>query len=128
VASRSRRRSPHHAYGDFKKVEPVADGQRTLRSAQIRRVWERGVLLLNVRIRTNVDRSGYTESERAVAPRLAEMFMARRADRHLLLQFIHPPAAADSPTAADEYGRKVAVHRPQPMNTATEDRATTSGS
>ena len=57
---------------------------------------KRGVLLL-LSDSTNVDRPGYTESERAVRPRLEEIFnRAEKPPGHLLLQLLDSPPAADS--------------------------------
>ncbi len=92
--------------GDF-KVDPTPTDNELFDLHTLAEYGKRGVLLL-MSDSTNVDRPGYTESERAVGPRFDEIFY--RADRRLViscfsssvhrLQLIVDMAA--------EYGRKVA--------------------
>ena len=92
--------------GDF-KVDPTPTDNELFDLHTLADYGKRGVLLL-MSDSTNVDRPGYTESERAVAPRFEDLFY--RADRRLViscfsssihrLQLILDLAA--------EYGRKVA--------------------
>jgi ribonuclease J len=92
--------------GDF-KVDPTPTDNLLFDLHTFADYGKRGVLLL-MSDSTNVDRPGYTESERAVAPRMEDLFV--RAERRLIiscfsssihrLQMILDLAA--------EYGRKVA--------------------
>ncbi|HTW65490.1 MAG TPA: ribonuclease J [Bryobacteraceae bacterium] len=92
--------------GDF-KVDPTPTDNEPFDLHTFAEYGKRGVLLL-MSDSTNVDRPGYTESERAVRPRMDEIFY--RADQRLViscfsssihrLQLILDLAA--------EYGRKVA--------------------
>ncbi len=92
--------------GDF-KVDPTPTDNLLFDLHTFADYGKRGVLLL-MSDSTNVDRPGYTESERAVAPRMEDLFT--RAERRLViscfsssihrLQMILDLAA--------EYGRKVA--------------------
>jgi ribonuclease J len=92
--------------GDF-KVDPTPTDNLLFDLHTFADYGKRGVLLL-MSDSTNVDRPGYTESERAVAPRMEDLFA--RAERRLIiscfsssihrLQMILDLAA--------EYGRKVA--------------------
>jgi ribonuclease J len=92
--------------GDF-KVDPTPTDNELFDLHTLADYGKRGVLLL-MSDSTNVDRPGYTESERAVGPRFEEIFY--RAERRLViscfsssihrLQMIVDLAA--------EYGRKVA--------------------
>src|SRR5579872_1942200 len=92
--------------GDF-KVDPTPTDNELFDLHTLADYGKRGVLLL-MSDSTNVDRPGYTESERAVAPRFEDIFY--RAERRLVvscfsssihrLQLILDLAA--------EYGRKVA--------------------
>ncbi|MDX2152013.1 MAG: ribonuclease J [Bryobacteraceae bacterium] len=92
--------------GDF-KVDPTPTDNELFDLHTLAEYGKRGVLLL-LSDSTNVDRSGYTESERAVIPRFEDIF--NRAERRLIvscfsssvhrLQLILDMAA--------EYGRKVA--------------------
>jgi ribonuclease J len=92
--------------GDF-KVDPTPTDNQLFDLHTFAEYGKRGVLLL-MSDSTNVDRPGYTESERAVAPRFEDIFY--RAERRLVvscfsssihrLQLILDLAA--------EYGRKVA--------------------
>ncbi len=103
--------------GDF-KVDPSPTDNELFDLHKFAEYGKRGVLLL-MSDSTNVDRSGYTESERAVAPRLADLFM--RAPRKIVVtcfsSSIH--RLQQIIDAADEYGRKVAFIG-RSMMTATE--------
>jgi ribonuclease J len=103
--------------GDF-KVDPSPTDNELFDLHKFAEYGKRGVLLL-MSDSTNVDRSGYTESERAVAPRLAEMFM--RAPRRIVVSCFSSSIhrLQQIIDAADEYGRKVAFIG-RSMNTATE--------
>ena len=90
--------------GDF-KVDPTPTDNELFDLHTFADYGKRGVLLL-MSDSTNVDRPGYTESERARAPALGRHLLSRRAAAgHLLLQLVDPSAAADSGS-----GRRV---RPQ---------------
>ncbi|MBV8551529.1 MAG: ribonuclease J [Acidobacteriaceae bacterium] len=67
--------------GDF-KVDPTPTDNEPFDLHTLAEYGKRGVLLL-MSDSTNVDRPGYTESERAVRPRLEELFA--RADRRLII-------------------------------------------
>lgn len=67
--------------GDF-KIDPTPTDNELFDLHTLADYGKRGVLLL-LSDSTNVDRSGYTESERAVRPRLEEIF--NRADRRLVI-------------------------------------------
>jgi ribonuclease J len=103
--------------GDF-KVDPSPTDNELFDLHKFAEYGKRGVLLL-MSDSTNVDRSGYTESERAVAPRLAELFM--RAPRRIVISCFSSSIhrLQQIIDAADEYGRKVAFIG-RSMNTATE--------
>ncbi len=103
--------------GDF-KVDPSPTDNELFDLHKFAEYGKRGVLLL-MSDSTNVDRSGYTESERAVAPRLAELFM--RAPRKIIVSCFSSSIhrLQQIIDAADEYGRKVAFIG-RSMNTATE--------
>jgi ribonuclease J len=103
--------------GDF-KVDPSPTDNELFDLHKFAEYGKRGVLLL-MSDSTNVDRSGYTESERAVAPRLAELFM--RAPRRIVVSCFSSSIhrLQQIIDAADEYGRKVAFIG-RSMNTATE--------
>ena len=76
--------------GDF-KVDPTPTDNELFDLHTLADYGKRGVLLL-LSDSTNADRPGYTESERAVRPRMEEIF--NRAERRrggLLLQLLHPP-------------------------------------
>jgi len=92
--------------GDF-KVDPTPTDNELFDLHTLAAYGKRGVLLL-LSDSTNVDRPGYTESERAVAPRLEDLFV--RAPRRLVLtcfsSSIH--RLQQIVDLADEYGRKVA--------------------
>ena len=81
--------------GDF-KVDPTPTDNELFDLHTFADYGKRGVLLL-MSDSTNVDRPGYTESERAVRPRLEELFVTQReAAGHLLFQQFDPSSAADS--------------------------------
>jgi ribonuclease J len=103
--------------GDF-KVDPSPTDNELFDLHKFAEYGKRGVLLL-MSDSTNVDRTGYTESERAVAPRLAELFM--RAPRRIVISCFSSSIhrLQQIIDAADEYGRKVAFIG-RSMNTATE--------
>jgi ribonuclease J len=103
--------------GDF-KVDPSPTDNELFDLHKFAEYGKRGVLLL-MSDSTNVDRSGYTESERAVAPRLAELFM--RAPRRIVISCFSSSIhrLQQILDAAHEYGRKVAFIG-RSMNTATE--------
>jgi ribonuclease J len=67
--------------GDF-KIDPTPTDNELFDLHTLADYGKRGVLLL-LSDSTNVDRAGYTESERAVRPRLEEIF--NRADRRLVI-------------------------------------------
>ena len=67
--------------GDF-KVDPTPTDNELFDLHTLAEYGKRGVLLL-MSDSTNVDRPGYTESERAVRPRLEEIFY--RAERRLVI-------------------------------------------
>ena len=84
--------------GDF-KVDPTPTDNELFDLHTLADYGKRGVLLL-LSDSTNVDRPGYTESERAVRPRLEDMFnRARAAPGDFLLQLLDSPPAADSGSA-----------------------------
>jgi ribonuclease J len=103
--------------GDF-KVDPSPTDNELFDLHKFAEYGKRGVLLL-MSDSTNVDRPGYTESERAVAPRLADLFM--RAPRKIVISCFSSSIhrLQQILDAADEYGRKVAFIG-RSMNTATE--------
>jgi ribonuclease J len=103
--------------GDF-KVDPSPTDNELFDLHKFAEYGKRGVLLL-MSDSTNVDRTGYTESERAVAPRLADLFM--RAPRKIVISCFSSSIhrLQQIIDAADEYGRKVAFIG-RSMNTATE--------
>ncbi|HTS75777.1 MAG TPA: ribonuclease J [Bryobacteraceae bacterium] len=92
--------------GDF-KVDPTPTDNALFDLHTFAAYGKRGVLLL-LSDSTNVDRPGYTESERAVAPRLEDLFV--RSPRKLVItcfsSSIH--RLQQILDLADEYGRKVA--------------------
>jgi ribonuclease J len=92
--------------GDF-KVDPTPTDNELFDLHTLAAYGKRGVLLL-MSDSTNVDRPGYTESERAVGPRLEDLFV--RAPRRLVItcfsSSIH--RLQQILDLADEYGRKVA--------------------
>jgi ribonuclease J len=92
--------------GDF-KVDPTPTDNELFDLHTLAAYGKRGVLLL-MSDSTTVDRPGYTESERAVGPRLEDLFV--RAPRRLVItcfsSSIH--RLQQILDLADEYGRKVA--------------------
>ena len=103
--------------GDF-KVDPTPTDNKLFDLHTFAEYGKRGVLLL-LSDSTNVDRPGYTESERAVRPRLEELFL--RSERRLLIatfsSSIH--RLQQILDLAAEYGRKVAFVG-RSMNEVTE--------
>lgn len=103
--------------GDF-KVDPTPTDNELFDLHTLAEYGKRGVLLL-MSDSTNVDRPGYTESERAVRPRMEEIFY--RADRRLVISCfsssIHRLQLILD--LAGEYGRKVAFLG-RSMNNVTE--------
>src|SRR5579884_3503865 len=91
--------------GDF-KVDPTPTDNELFDLHTLAAYGQRGVLLL-LSDSTNVDRPGYTESERAVLPRFEELFY--RAERRLIVtcfsSSIH--RLQQILDTAAEYGRKV---------------------
>ncbi len=92
--------------GDF-KVDPTPTDNQLFDLHTFAEYGKRGVLLL-MSDSTNVDRPGYTESERAVRPRLEELFT--RTERRLIISCFSSsiPRLQQVLDLADEYGRKVA--------------------
>ncbi len=92
--------------GDF-KVDPTPTDNELFDLHTLAAYGKRGVLLL-MSDSTNVDRPGYTESERAVGPRLEDLFV--RSQRRLVItcfsSSIH--RLQQILDLAQEYGRKVA--------------------
>ncbi|HEX4593103.1 MAG TPA: ribonuclease J [Bryobacteraceae bacterium] len=103
--------------GDF-KVDPTPTDNELFDLHTLAEYGKRGVLLL-MSDSTNVDRPGYTESERAVRPRMEEIFY--RAERRLVISCfsssIHRLQLILD--LASEYGRKVAFLG-RSMNNVTE--------
>src|SRR5258706_6827540 len=93
--------------GDF-KVDPTPTDNQLFDLHTLADYGKRGVLLL-LSDSTNVDRPGYTESERAVRPRLADLFM--RAPRRLVVSCFSSSIHRIQLVLdlAQEYGRRVAV-------------------
>ncbi len=93
--------------GDF-KVDPTPTDNELFDLHTLADYGKRGVLLL-LSDSTNSDRPGYTESERAVRPRMEEIFN-RAEKRHcgFLLQLLHPP----HPTGARPGRRSTAAASP----------------
>lgn len=92
--------------GDF-KVDPTPIDNELFDLHAFAEYGKRGVLLL-MSDSTNVDRPGYTESERAVAPRLDDLFA--RSEKKLILSCFSSslPRLQQILDIAAEYGRKVA--------------------
>ena len=103
--------------GDF-KVDPTPTDNELFDLHTFADYGKRGVLLL-MSDSTNVDRSGYTESERAVRPRLEDIF--NRAERRVVISCfsssIHRLQQILDMSA--EFGRKVAFLG-RSMNNVTE--------
>jgi ribonuclease J len=93
--------------GDF-KVDPTPTDNELFDLHTLADYGKRGVLLL-LSDSTNADRPGYTESERAVRPRMEEIF--NRADQRIVVSCfsssIHRIQLVLN--LAQEYGRRVAV-------------------
>jgi ribonuclease J len=92
--------------GDF-KIDPTPTDNEMFDLHTFAEYGKRGVLLL-MSDSTNVDRPGYTESERAVRPRLEELFS--RSERRLVLSLFSSSIhrLQQILDLAAEYGRKVA--------------------
>ncbi len=92
--------------GDF-KVDPTPTDNELFDLHTLAAYGKRGVLLL-MSDSTNVDRPGYTESERAVGPRLEDLFV--RSPRRLVISCFSSSIhrLQQILDLADEYGRKVA--------------------
>jgi ribonuclease J len=92
--------------GDF-KVDPTPTDNELFDLHTFADYGKRGVLLL-LSDSTNVDRPGYTESERAVRPRMEELFT--RSERRLIISCFSSSIhrLQQILDLADEYGRKVA--------------------
>ncbi|MFM2124983.1 MAG: hypothetical protein RL328_1434 [Acidobacteriota bacterium] len=92
--------------GDF-KVDPTPTDNVLFDLHTLAEYGKRGVLLL-MSDSTNVDRPGYSESERAVRPRLADLFM--RAPRRLVISCFSSSIhrLQQILDLSQEYGRKVA--------------------
>jgi ribonuclease J len=103
--------------GDF-KVDPTPTDNEPFDLHTFAEYGKRGVLLL-LSDSTNVDRPGYTESERAVRPRLDEIFY--RAERRLVISCFSSSIhrLQQILDVAAEYGRKVAFLG-RSMNNVTE--------
>lgn len=92
--------------GDF-KVDPTPTDNELFDLHTLAAYGKRGVLLL-LSDSTNVDRPGYTESERAVRPRFEELFS--RSERRLIISCFSSSIhrLQQILDLAEEYGRKVA--------------------
>lgn len=92
--------------GDF-KVDPTPTDNELFDLHTLADYGKRGVLLL-MSDSTNVDRPGYTESERAVRPRMEELFV--RSERRLVISCFSSSIHRLQQVLdlAAEYGRKVA--------------------
>jgi ribonuclease J len=92
--------------GDF-KVDPTPTDNELFDLHTLADYGKHGVLLL-LSDSTNVDRPGYTESERAVGPRLEDLFV--RSERRLVISCFSSSIhrLQQILDLADEYGRKVA--------------------
>lgn len=92
--------------GDF-KVDPTPTDNELFDLHTLAEFGKRGVLLL-MSDSTNVDRPGYTESERAVRPRLEDLFV--RSPRRLVISCFSSSIhrLQQILDLANEYGRKVA--------------------
>jgi ribonuclease J len=103
--------------GDF-KVDPTPTDNLLFDLHTFAEYGKRGVLLL-LSDSTNVDRPGYTESERAVTPRLEDLFV--RSDRRLIISCFSSSIhrLQQILDLAKEHGRKVAFLG-RSMNTTTE--------
>src|SRR6202165_893027 len=103
--------------GDF-KVDPTPTDNNLFDLHTLAAYGKRGVLLL-LSDSTNVDRPGYTESERAVLPRLEDIFY--RTERRLVISCFSSSIHRLQTILelAQEYGRKVALLG-RSMNNVTE--------
>jgi ribonuclease J len=103
--------------GDF-KVDPTPTDNLLFDLHTLAEYGKRGVLLL-LSDSTNVDRPGYTESERAVRPRLEDIFV--RTERRLIISCFSSSIhrLQQILDLAAEHGRKVAFLG-RSMNTTTE--------
>jgi ribonuclease J len=103
--------------GDF-KVDPTPTDNALFDLHTLADYGKRGVLLL-MSDSTNVDRPGYTESERAVTPRLEDLFI--RAPRRLVISCFSSSIhrLQQIIDLAQQYGRKVALLG-RSMNNTTE--------
>ena len=101
--------------GDF-KVDPTPTDNNLFDLHTLAEYGKRGVLLL-LSDSTNVDRPGYTESERAVAPRLEDLFA--RAPRRLVISCFSSSIhrLQQILDLASEYGRKVVFLGRSMLNT-----------
>jgi len=93
--------------GDF-KVDPTPTDNEAFDLHTLADYGKRGVLLL-LSDSTNADRPGYTESERAVRPRMEEIFS--RADRRIVVSCFSSSIHRIQLVLdlAREYGRRVAI-------------------
>jgi len=93
--------------GDF-KVDPTPTDNELFDLHTLAEYGKRGVLLL-LSDSTNADRPGYTESERAVRPRMEEVF--NRAERRVVVSCFSSSIHRIQLVLdlAQEYGRRVAV-------------------
>src|SRR5262249_1827583 len=100
------------------KVDPTPIDNELFDLHKFAEYGKRGVLLL-MSDSTNVDRPGYTESERAVAPRLEDLFA--RTPRRLVISCFSSsiPRIQQILDLAQEHGRKVALLG-RSMNNTTE--------
>lgn len=103
--------------GDY-KVDPTPTDNELFDLHTLAEYGKRGVLLL-MSDSTNVDRPGYTESERAVGPRLEDLFV--RSPRRLVVSCFSSSIhrLQQILDLAQEYGRKVAFLG-RSMNNTTE--------
>ena len=103
--------------GDF-KVDPTPTDNELFDLHTLAEYGKRGVLLL-MADSTNVDRPGYTESERAVRPRLEDLF--NRAERRLVISCFSSSVhrLQEILDISAEYDRKVAFLG-RSMQTVTE--------
>ena len=103
--------------GDF-KVDPTPTDNELFDLHTFAEYGKRGVLLL-MSDSTNVDRPGYTESERAIAPRLEDLFV--RSPRRLVISCFSSSIhrLQQIIDLAHEHGRKVALLG-RSMNNTTE--------
>ena len=103
--------------GDY-KVDPTPTDNELFDLHTLAEYGKRGVLLL-MSDSTNVDRPGYTESERAVGPRLEDLFV--RSPRRLVISCFSSSIhrLQQILDLAHEYGRKV-VFLGRSMNNTTE--------